>query len=181
MQYRSSILALCAVACGMIFGSTAWAQGRRGAMSHPPSSQRQGRAPAAERGAQTPIEEFETMPPEEQRKALDRLPSDQRQKLQERLRSFNQLPPERQRALKDLYNRLHQLPAEKQDAVRKSLNKFSQEPPERQQAMRQELRSMASMSAGERKTHVSTPEFRRKFSKKDQDIIRDMSEVLPAQ
>jgi hypothetical protein len=181
MQYRCPILALCALACGIIFGSTAWAQGRRGGISHPPGSQGQSRGATADRLAQTPIEEFETMPPEEQRKALNRLPPDQRQRLQERLQRFNQLPPEQQRALKDLYNRLHQLRPERQDAVRKSLNKFSQEPAERQQAMRQELRSMASMSAGERKTRASTPEFRRKFSKKDQDIIRDMSEVLPAQ
>jgi hypothetical protein len=180
MQRRRSILALCALALGMIFGSTAWAQGRRGGMPRPPASQRQARG-TEERGGRTPIEEFETMSPEEQQKALNRLPPGQRQRLQERLQRFNELPAEQQRALKNLYNRLHQLPPERQDAVRKSINKFSQQPPERQQAIRQELRSMAGMSPEERRTHVSTPVFRRNFNKKEQEIVRDMSEVLPQQ
>jgi hypothetical protein len=40
---------------------------------------------------------------------------------------------------------------------------------------------MASMSPNERQAHVSAPEFRGKFNKKEQEIVRDMSEVLPAQ
>lgn len=132
-------------------------------------------------GARTPIEEFETMSPAEQQKALNRLSPEQRQRLQQRLDRFNQLPPERQRALTGLYNRLHQLPPQRQDAVRKSINNLSNQSPERQEAIRQELRSMASMTPTERQAHVSTPEFRGKFNKKEQEIVRDMSEVLPNQ
>jgi hypothetical protein len=174
MRWRCSLLALLALACGLNSQSIALAQGRRGATSRPSSPQRQGLS-----SAQTPIEEFETMPPADQQKALKGLPPDQRQRLQERLQRFNQLPPEQQQALKSLYNRLHQLPPEKQDAVRKSVNKFSQQTPERQQAIRQELRSMTGMSPKERKAHLSSPEFRRKLNKKEQDIARDMAEVLP--
>jgi hypothetical protein len=174
MRWRSSILALCVLACGMTFVSTARAQGRRGAVSRPPGSQRPGRG-----SAQTPIEEFETMSPAEQQKALNRLPPEQRQRLQERLQRFNQLPPEQQQALKNLYNRLHQLSPERQNAVRQSINKLSQQPAERQQAIRQDLRSMASMSPQGRKAHMATPEFRGKFNKKEQEIVRDMTEVLP--
>jgi hypothetical protein len=174
MRWRWSILTLCALACGMVFESSARAQGRRGAISRPPSSARPSKG-----STQTPIEEFETMPPAEQQKALNRLPPEQRQKLRERLQKFNQLPPEQQQALKNLYNRLHQLPPERQTAVRKSINKLSQQPPERQQAIRQDLRSMASMSPEERQAHMSTPEFRGRFNKKEQEIVRDMAEVLP--
>jgi len=175
MRWRCSILALCALACGIIFGSPAQAQSRRGTASRQPGAQRQGRGPA-----QTPIEEFETMSTAEQRKALSGLPPEQRQRLQERLQRFNQLPPERQQALKSLYNRLHQLPPERQNAVRQSINKLSQQSPERQQAMRQELRSMANMSPQERQAHVSAPEFRAKFNNQEQEIVRNMSEVLPS-
>lgn len=184
MRCRSSIPALAAVAICVTFGSPAGAQGRRGGMtrSRPMSPPRQGRFPdKVDRGARTPIEEFQTMSPEQRQKALDRLPPEQRQKLQDRLDQFNQLPPERQRALKNLYNRLHELPPQRQDAVRKSINKFSQQPPERQQAIREELRSMAGMSREERQAHVSSPEFSKKFDKKEQEIVRDMTEVLPPQ
>src|SRR5579862_8935501 len=174
MRCRCSTLARCALACGLIFQPAAWAQGRRGGAPRPPVSERPARVP------QTPIEEFETMSSEQQQQALNRLPPQQRQKLQERLQRFNQLPAEQQQALKNLYNRLHQLPTGRQDAVRKSINKFSQQPPERQQAIRQELRNMAGMSTRERQAYTSTPSFRGKFNKKEQEIVRDMSEVLPA-
>ena len=178
MRCLSSFPALAAVALWMSLASPAVSQGRRGGMArtrptNPP------RGAQAGQGARTPIEEFETMSPEQRQKALNRLPPEQRQKLQERLDRFNELPPERQQALKNLYNRLHALPSERQDAVRKSINKFSQQPPERQQAIREELRSMSGMSTEQRKAQVSSPEFRQKFNKKEQEIVRDMAEVLP--
>ena len=180
MRCVGSIPALAAVALCLNFGSPAMAQGRRGGMARtrPLNPSRSGQAG---QGARTPIEEFETMSPEQRQKALDRLPPEQRQKLQERLDRFNQLPPERQQALKNLYNRLHALPPERQNAVRTSINKFSQQPPDRQQAIREELRNMAGMSPEQRTAQVSSPEFRQKFNKKEQEIVRDMSEVLPPQ
>lgn len=182
MRCRSSIPALAAVALCLTFGAPARSQGRRGGgMSRPTSPPRPGRSPTAGRGTKTPIEEFETMSPEQRQKALNRLPPEQRQKLQERLDRFNQLPPERQQALKNLYNRLHELPPERQNAVRQSINKFALIAPERQQAIRGELTNMANMSPEERRTYVSAPEFRQKFNKKEQEIVRDMSEVLPQQ
>ena len=74
MRSRCSILALCALACGTLSGSSASAQGRRGGMSRPPSSHRPGGVSngggpnGAERVAKTPIEEFETLAPEQQQK-----------------------------------------------------------------------------------------------------------------
>src|SRR5215472_845104 len=172
MRYRGFISAIAAIAMCVSFASPVAAQGRRGGTARPMPPPRQGRGPGAvERGDRTPIEEFETMSPEQQQRALNRLPAEQRQRLQERLQKFNQLPPEQQRALKNLYNRLHQLPPDKQDAVRKSINNFSKQTPERQQAIREELRSIAGMSPDGRKNHVSTPEFRKKFNKKEQEIV----------
>lgn len=178
MRPGHSIPVLAAVAVCLAFGSLAKAQGRRGGMSRPPNPQRQQPHTVNTR---TPIEEFETMSPEQRQKALDHLAPDQRKKLQERLQKFNELPPEQQQALKNLYNRLHQLTPDQQNAVRQSITKFSQMPRDRQQAIRGELRNMATMSPEVRKTYVSTPEFRRKFSKKEQEITRDVSEVLSPQ
>jgi gas vesicle protein len=131
------------------------------------------------RGAETPIDEFMGMSQEEQTEALNRLPRAERMRLQQRLQRFNQLPPQQQQALRKLYDRLHQLPADRQKAVRKSLNQFSQQPTARRQAMRQELRSIAPLEAEDRKTRMATPEFREKFSEKEQGIIRDMSDLFP--
>src|SRR5690349_20521893 len=168
MRSRSPILALAALALCMACAMPAGAQARRAGgtvRSRTPVAPRMSRGNNP--GPRTPIEEFETMPPAQRQKALDRLPPEQRQKLQERLDRFNRLPPEQQQALKNLYNKLHELPPQRQDAVRKSITKFAEQAPERQQAIREQLRNMAGMSPEERQSYVSNPDSRSKFNKKE--------------
>ena len=129
--------------------------------------------------AVTPIDEFERMSPDQQQRALERLPPGQRQKLQQRLQRFNQLPAEQQRTLRNLYNRLHQLPPEQQQSVRRAINRFSEQSPARQQVMRDELRSLAALPERNREAWVKSPEFRRRFSRREQGIIYEMTPMLP--
>ena len=133
----------------------------------------------AAKNVKTPIDEFMRMSPEEQQKALNRLPPEQRRRFQERLQRFNQLPAAQQQTLRNMYDRLNQLPPERQQAVRRSMNQFSREPQDRRQAMRQELKGLAPLPAEDRQARLASPEFREKFSEKEQGIIRDMSDVLP--
>lgn len=172
MRRRGFFLASAALCLGAL---PALAQhGTRGARMP-----RAGRVERGQNPKKTPIEEFETLPPAEQQKALNRLPPDQRHRLEERLQRFNALPPEQQQALKTLYNRLHELPPQRQEGVRKSINKFAEQAPERQQAMRDELRRLAALPQQERQAHMNTAEFRGRFSKKEQEVLRDMSALLP--
>jgi t-SNARE complex subunit (syntaxin) len=154
----SAVLTVC-----LVLSSAGVAEGRSGPKS-----------------AKTPIDEFMRMSPAQQQKALNRLPPEQRRRLEERLEKFNQLPRGQQQTLRNMYDRLNQLPPERQQAVRRSLNQFSQQPPERRQAMRQELRSMAPLGAQDRDGRMTSPEFREKFTEKEQRIVRDMSGLLPA-
>ena len=174
MHPRRPILAVAAIVAGFTFDTPGLAQGRRGLgrLPLPPRVERHGRI------SKTPIDEFEMLPPDQQRRELDRLPRAQREKLQQRLQHFNELPPEQQRALRNLYNRLHQLPPERQDAVRKAVRKFSDQPADRQSAIRDELRGMAGLSEEDRKARTRSPEFKSKFSKKEQEIVRDMAELV---
>jgi hypothetical protein len=142
------------------------------------------RPPPARTGAdrtpdRNPVDEFERMSPEQQQRALNRLPPGQRQKLQDRLQRFNRLPAEQQRTLRNLYNRLHQLPPNQQEAVRKAINRFSGQAPNRQQAMRDELRSMAASPEPDRERRMASPEFRGRFDRREQTIIREMTPLLP--
>jgi phage-related protein len=127
----------------------------------------------------TPIDDFERMSPEQQQRALRRLPPGQRQKFEERLQRFNRLPAEQQRTLRNLYNRLHQLPPNQQEAVRKAINRFSAQAPNRQQAMRDELRSLAASPQPDREARMASPEFRGRFNRREQTIIREMTPLLP--
>lgn len=151
---------------------------------HPAALARRPPAPRSARSgaatpAVTPIDEFERMSPDQQRRALQRLPPGQRQKLQQRLQRFNQLPAEQQRTLRNLYNRLHQLPSEQQASVRKAINRLSEQAPARQQVMRDELRSMAALPRQDREAWVKSPEFRHRFSRREQGIIYEMTPMLP--
>ncbi len=174
-----SIAALGALLLGLGLTPSAFAQGRRGGMNRPPPKPPARRPEKPPKAEKTPIDEFQTMSPRDRQKALDRMPPAQRQKLEERLQKFNELPADQQRTLKTMYNRLHELPPGRQDAVRKSMNQFSEQPQERQQALRQELRGIGELPQQDREARLKSPEFRSKFSGKEQGIIRDMSELLP--
>lgn len=131
------------------------------------------------RNSASPIDEFMHMSPAERQKALDRLPPQQRRRLEERLQNFNQLPPPQQQTLRSMYYRLNQLPPERQQVVRKSLNEFSRQPQDRRQAMRQELRRLAKLTSEARDARLASAKFRDKFSENEQGIIKDMSGLLP--
>jgi hypothetical protein len=186
MRSRSLVVSHTAVAAlllGLTLAPSAFGQ-RRGGMARPnpprsaPAPKPQ-KAEKAEKTEKTPIDEFQTMSPQERQKALDRMPPAQRKKLEERLQKFNELPAEQQRTLKNMYNRLHELPPGRQDALRKSMNQFSEQPVERRNTMRQELKSIGELPGQDRAARLASPEFRSKFSHKEQDIIRNMSELLP--
>ena len=174
-----SIVALAALLLCLGFTPSAFAQGRRGGMNSPATRNPGPRQDKSSKAEKTPIDEFQTMSPQDRQKAMDRMPPAQRQKLEERLQKFNQLPPEQQRTLKGMYNRLHELPPGRQDAVRKSVNRFSEQPAERRDAIRQELKGIGELPQQDRAARMASPEFRSKFNHKEQDIIRDMSELLP--
>jgi len=153
------------------------APGRQGGPK--PSKLHAEKPPKLPKNVKTPIDEFMRMSPEERQKALNRLPPEQRRRLQERLEKFNQLPDGQQQTLRNMYDRLNQLPPERQQSVRKSMRQFSREPQDRRQAMRQELKSLAPLEAGDREARMTSTEFREKFNGKEQGIVRDMSDLLP--
>jgi TolA-binding protein len=165
----SPLLALC-LAAGLVLPVDARQAGGKGAKRPTEKSPR---------NSGTPIDDFLHMTPEEQRQALDRLPPGQRMRLQQRLNKFNQLPPQQQQRLRTMYDRLNQLPPARQNLVRRSLNEFSQQPADRRQAMRQELRKLAPLGPKDREARMASPDFREKFSDKEQRIVSDMSDLLP--
>ena len=176
MRLRFPILASVALALSLLTVSPLAAQGRRGMG---PSRRPPARPERAQRGPKTPVDEFLRMSPEEQRRALDRLPPDQRERLQKRLEAFKQLPPEQRSVLNDQYHRLSELPPERQEVVRNAFKRFGNQPPERQQALRQELRQLSGLSPDERQARLQSPEFQSNFNHHEQQIIKDMSNLLP--
>ena len=176
MRLRFPILVPAALALALLASAPLAAQGRRGmGMGRRPPA----RPERTQKGPKTPVDEFLRMSPEEQRRALDRLPPDQRERLQKRLDAFKQLPPEQRSNLGEQYRRLSELPPERQEVVRNAFKRFGNQPPERRQEMRRELRQLSDLSPEERQARLDSPEFRNTFNQHEQQIIKDMSHLLP--
>src|SRR5438552_18846508 len=91
MRLRFPILTSAALAFSLLTAPPLAAQGRRGmGMGRRPPA----RPPRPPKVPKTRVDEVLRMPPEEQRRALDRLPPEQRERLQKRMAAFKQLPPE---------------------------------------------------------------------------------------
>jgi hypothetical protein len=176
MRLRFPILTSAVLAVSLLTAPPLAAQGRRGMG---PARRPPARPEKAQKGPKTPVDEFLRMSPDEQKKALDRLPPDQRERLQRRLEAFKQLPPQQRSNLGEQYRRLSELPPDRQEVVRGAFKRFGNQPPERQQAMRQELRQLSGLSPEERQARLDSPEFRSNFNHHEQQIVKDMSHLLP--
>ncbi|HTW66979.1 MAG TPA: DUF3106 domain-containing protein [Bryobacteraceae bacterium] len=173
---RPSVLTLAAMMF-LVWTCPAFARPQKGGgrtfgRARPPAS--------ASQRAETPIEEFERMAPEEQQRSLARLPAAQRKRIVQQLQKFNQLPPEQRQALNNLYSRLHQLPPRRQQTVHDAIDRFSKLPMDRQQAIRSQLRALAPLSAEDRAARLANQDFRHSFSRREQGIVRDMLPLLPS-
>ncbi|MGA2595836.1 MAG: DUF3106 domain-containing protein [Bryobacteraceae bacterium] len=142
----------------------------------PPKSQAHPGNPAKGNTAgPRPVEEFMRMSPADREKALERLPPERQEKVRQQLQRYDEMPPERKAQLQ----RLWQLPPDKQQRVRSSMRDFSELPQDRRRAMRQQLQSMGTMSAEERSDYLKSPEFKQQYSPDEQEMMKNMSEILP--
>jgi Protein of unknown function (DUF3106) len=162
-------------------GQSAFAGGQKGdghAPARPPGHPGDTQT-ATDGAANTPIDEFERMSPEQQQQALARLPEAQRKRLEQRLRQFNLLPFEQRQMLRNLYSRLHQLPPRQQETVHKAIDRFSKQPGDSQQVLRDELRLLSALPEQDRVARVASQDFRQGLTRKELGILRDMLPLLP--
>lgn len=117
------------------------------------------------------------MSPGNREKALLKLPPDRQEKIRQQLQRYDQLSPERKAQLQ----RLWQLPPDKQQKVRQSVREFADQPQERRQAIRGQLQQLQIMSGEERKKYFKSHEFKTQYSHDEQEIMKNMSEILPPQ
>ena len=146
----------------------------------PPHPQQAHPQPNAGRGGPQvrgprPVEEFIKLSPEEREKELQKLPPERQEKLRQQLQRYDQMPP----AQKERLQRLWALPPERQQQVRQSIRDFSQQPLERRQAMRRQLNQMQSMTPEERSAYFNSPEFKSRFSPEEQEMMKNLREILP--
>lgn len=149
------------VAC---FAPAASAQGRR---AGPGAARRPPERPTAPKANVTPnpsneLDRFERMSPEERQIELQNL------------------PPERRKQIEDRLSRLSKLTPEQRTKLQKRYQAFQNLPPDRQQALREQLGQMRNMSEADRRALMNSPEFKKKFSKSERQILQEVSGAPPA-
>jgi hypothetical protein len=125
------------------------------------------------------IDRWNAMNPKQRELMLERMDPDRRKQFLEKLNKFNALPKEEQQRQREGYERLSKLPPDQQQLLRRDMNRFEKLPPARKQAMQQEFQKLRKMSESERAAYLDTPEFKDKFYPAEQDMITNLSKVMP--
>ena len=143
----------------------------------PPDSSKAGR-PAP--NPVTPIDRWNAMNERQRDRMLSKMPPERRKQFLDKVEKFNALPKEEQQLNRERYERLSNLPPEQQQVVRRDLSRLANLPPARRQAMNQEFQKLRNMSETERNAYLSSPEFRDKFYPAEQQMIGNLTSVLPS-
>src|SRR5580704_12830053 len=147
-------------------------------MGHAPPKAPAAGAPGSGKNRRTIIDRWNRMSPEEQQKALAKLPPDRRKKFQEQLDQYKSLTPEQRRDMRSRLQMFSQLPPEKQNQARRVWGQYGKLQPDRQPLVRNEFENLRSMPEVERNARINSDEFRSKYNANEQSILRDFSGLL---
>lgn len=114
-------------------------------------------------------------------KALAGLPAERRERIEQRLQNFDSLPPAQKTRVVLGLGKLENLPPQRQNQVRKSMRDFQDLPEDRKTVVSQEMERMKPMSDEDRRAHMNGEEFRNRYSPAEQQMMSNMSTVLPPQ
>jgi hypothetical protein len=161
----------------VLLGLAASLLGQR-TMGHLPPKAPASGPPAAGKNRRTIIDRWNRMSPEEQQKALAKLPPDRRQKFEQQLNQYKNLTPEQRRDMRSRLQMFNQLPPEKQNQARRVWGQFGKLPQDRQPLLRNEFENLRAMPEAERSARINSDEFRNKYNANEQSVLRDFSGLL---
>ncbi len=168
--HKSAIAVLLAVLCPIAFS-----QGRKGGAGAGPGARR----PAAARPMPPAFERLSKMSPEQRQRVLEKLPPERKKQVEQRLEQYNKLSPEERERLREQYDVFRSLPPERQDAARRAFHRFNNLPDDRRPVVRQEFQKLRALPDDERRARMNSDEFRNKYSRNEQQLLADMTELLP--
>jgi hypothetical protein len=119
------------------------------------------------------------MTPAEREKALRSVPEARRQDIEQRIQQIQKLPPVQQSRVRAQLEKLNSLPPDKQEDVRRSLRQLRDMPEDRKAAIAEELQRMAALPEDQRRAQMKTKEFRNRYSRDEQRIVKDLSPIMP--
>lgn len=136
------------------------------------------KARQAERRARM-VERFNNMSPEQQDRALKKLPPERREEMERNLNRYRELDPKQKERLRKQFESFQQLPPERQALARKTFREMNQLPHERKVAVRRAVASLRKLSEDERKERLSEEGFKQRFSSDELRIVEELSSLPP--
>jgi Protein of unknown function (DUF3106) len=115
------------------------------------------------------------MSPNQRERALRNLPPERQDKIRQQLNRYDQAPPEQKARLERLWS----LPPARQQEIRESMRELRDMPLERRRPINQQIRRLQTMTPAEREGYFNSSEFRNRFTPHEQDVMRDLSDILP--
>ncbi len=133
------------------------------------------------------LRHYGEMPPAQQQKQLEndpnfkRLPADRQEKLRQRLNNYNQMSPDqKQRVLNRMEMWEHMTPEQHQRA-QQLYQQFRQMDPQSRQRVTFTLRRLKDLPPEERQRVYSSDQFKSSFNPEEQNLIKGMAEIGPAE
>jgi phage-related protein len=170
-------IAVTALVCSLAIATPAWSQNRPA-----PHSQSQPRAQNQGHSGEW-LRQHRSLPPEQQRKALESdprfrsLPPQRQQQLRNQLQRFNNMPAQQQeRTLRRMETWEHLTPAQKQQA-RQLHDQMQQLPPERRQAIRNAVQSLRAMPPDARQRTIDSDAYKNHFSPQEREMLGNASRL----
>ena len=127
------------------------------------------------------IQQLEKMSPAERQKALEALPPDRRRNIESSLDRLQKLSPEERAQLQDRLEKFKNLTPGEQKQVRQLAQQFRALPADRRPIVGRELDLLRKLPDNERDARLSSPDFKQRFSREEQKILRQSSTLLPDQ
>jgi hypothetical protein len=116
--------------------------------------------------------------PDERDRALEKLPPRLQQQLRAQLERFDAMPKAQREIVIRRAERYAALSPEDREIVRRQIVALRQLPQERRAAVGLALRRLQPMPEEQRLETVNSDEFKSRFSREEQKIIADLSEVM---
>ena len=126
----------------------------------------------------SPAARLYRMSPEERDRALEKLPAQQQEQIRKQLAYFDSIPKDQQQIMLSRTERFAALPPEKKQAFMRQMRTLNQLPQERRQMVGAALRRLQTMPDAQREVVLNSPAFQTRFTPEEQNMIRDLSEVL---
>lgn len=131
------------------------------------------------------FERLRDLPPKEQERVLrnnkrfQQLPPERQQRIRENLRRWDQLSPEQKARIRQRERIYSRLSPEDRQRVRNMAGEWRDLRPAERRRVRMALRRMRGMTPEERRRFITSPQFQRRFSPREQNILRGLDRLFP--